>query len=65
MNFEIITPNNGYDDEVNPNYTNASKIVAIHVHARLYACPNESEAYTIETAEQRTMHADFNYVITI
>lgn len=39
MDFEIITPNNGCDDEVNLNYMNASKIVAIHV------C-NENEVYT-------------------
>lgn len=33
MDFEIITPNNDYDDEVNPNYMNASKIVTIQIDA--------------------------------
>lgn len=33
-NLEIITPNNGYDDEVNPNYMYASQIAAIHIYTR-------------------------------
>lgn len=50
MDFEIIMPNNGYDDEVNLNYTNALKFVAIHVNKgkRMNAIciSNESEANT-------------------